>query len=59
MSRIDVGNDMRSPQTVAATPENFYSYADDPRIGDICAQLADALEQKLRGELTEDEHKAK
>ena len=59
MSRIDVGNDMRSPQTEAATPENFYSYADDPRIGDICAQLADALEQKLRGELTDDEHKAK
>lgn len=59
MSRIDVGNDMRSPQTATATPENFYSYADDPRIGDICAQLADALEQKLRGELTDDEHKAK
>lgn len=59
MSRIDIGRDMRSPQTTAATPEGFYSYADDPHIGDICAQLADALEQKLRGELTEDEHKAK
>ena len=59
MSRIEIGRDMRSPQTTAATPEGFYRYADDPHTGDICAQLADALEQKLRGELTEDEHKAK
>lgn len=56
MSRIDIGRDIRSPQTEPATPEGFYRYADDPLTGTICAELADLMEQYLRGELAKEEY---
>ena len=44
------------PQVVPATAEGFLQAADDRKTGRICAELADLLEQKQRGELTEDEY---
>ncbi len=45
------------PKVVPATAEVFFQAADDRKTGRICADLADMLEQKLRGEMTEDEYK--
>ena len=45
------------PKVVPATAEGFFQAADDRKTGRICAELADMLEQKLRGEMTEDEYK--
>ena len=45
------------PRVVPATAEGFFQAADDRKTGRICADLADMLEQKLRGELTADEDK--
>ena len=50
---------MRKPKTVPATVEGFYQRTDAPETGRICAELKDALEQHLRGELTKEEYKAK
>lgn len=59
MSRIDLGDNMKKPTTVPATAQGFYERTDSKNTGDICAQLADALEQRLRGELSKEEYKAK
>ena len=58
MARIDIGRNMRSPQTETATPEGFYGYTDDPLTGTICAELEDLREQMLRGELSREDYKA-
>lgn len=50
---------MKKPKTVPATAEGFWKKVDDPKTGRICAELKDALEQNLRGELAKDEYKAK
>ena len=57
MSRFDIGMNIRSPKTVAATVEGFYQMTDDPQTRRICAELADALEALKRGELSRDEYK--
>ncbi len=49
---------MRNPKTVPATVEGFYQRTDSAVTRRICAELADALEQNLRGELTKEEYKA-
>ena len=49
---------MRNPKTVPATVEGFYQRTDSEATRRICAELADALEQNLRGELTKEEYKA-
>ena len=59
MSRIDIGDNMRRPKTVPATVEVFWKKVDDKETGRICAELKDALEQHLRGELSKEEYKAK
>jgi hypothetical protein len=56
MARIDIGQNIMKPQVVPATAEGFLQAADDRKTGRICAELADLLEQKQRGELTEDEY---
>ena len=50
---------MKKPTTVPATVEGFWGRVDDPVTGRICAELKDALEQNLRGELSKEEYKAK
>ena len=59
MSRIDLGDNIRKPKTVPATVEGFNERVDSPETGRICAELADALEQHLRGELSKEDYKAK
>ena len=59
MSRIDLGDNIRKPSTVPATVEGFNERVDSPKTGRICAELADALEQHLRGELSKEDYKAK
>ena len=56
MARIDIGQNIMKPKVVPATAEGFFQAADDRKTGRICADLADMLEQKLRGEMTEDEY---
>lgn len=51
MSRIDIGQNILKPTTVPATAEGFLSLSSDKQTGDICAELADALENCRRGEL--------
>ena len=59
MSRIDLGDNIRKPETVPATVEGFNERADSEKTGRICAELADALEQHLRGELSKEDYKTK
>ncbi len=59
MSKIDIGDNIKKPTTVPATVEGFYKKADDPKTGEICAGLTDALEQHRRGELSKEEYKTK
>jgi len=51
MSRIDIGQNILMPTTVPATAEGFLALAGDKLTGDICAELADALENCRRGEI--------
>ena len=51
MSRIDIGTSILKPTTVPATAEGFLALAGDKLTTDICAELADALENCRRGEL--------
>ena len=59
MSRIDLGDNIKKPKTVPATVEGFNKRVDSEKTGRICADLADTLEQHLRGELSKEEYKAK
>jgi hypothetical protein len=59
MSRIDLGDNIRKPKTVPATVEGFNERVDSEKTGRICAELADALEQHLRGELSKEDYKTK
>ena len=59
MSRFDLGDNIRKPNTVPATVEGFYQRTDSAKTGRICAELADALEQYMRGELTKEDYKTK
>ena len=59
MSRIDIGDNIKKPKTVPATVEGFNKRVDSEVTGKICADLADALEQHLRGELSKEEYKTK
>ncbi len=58
-SRIDLGDNIRKPHTVTATVEGFYQRVDSEKTGRICAELADALEQHLRGELSKADYRTK
>lgn len=54
---IDIGENMLRPKTVEATVEGFWKLVDDGVTGHVCSELADLLEQKLRGELSAEEYK--
>lgn len=59
MSRIDLGDNILKPKTVPATVEGFWKKVDAKKTRDICAELADILEQHLRGELSKEDYKTK
>ena len=59
MSRIDLGNNIRNPKTVPASVEGFYQKTDAAETKRICAELADAHEAQLRGDLSKDDYKTK
>ena len=59
MSRFDLGDNIKKPKTVPATVEGFNKRVDSEKTGRICAELADVLEQLLRGELSKEEYKTK
>ena len=59
MSRIDLGDNIVKPKTVPATVEGFWKRVDAKKTRDICAELADILEQTLRGEMSKEDYKTK
>ena len=59
MSRIDLGDNILKPKTVPATVEGFWERVDAKKTCEICADLADILEQYLRGELSKEDYKTK
>ena len=59
MSRFDLGDNIKKPKTVPATVEGFNKRVDSKKTGRICAELADILEQQLRGELSKEDYKTK
>ena len=59
MSRFDLGDNIKKPKTVPATAEGFWKRVDSEKTGRICAELADVLEQQLRGELSKEDYKTK
>lgn len=56
MSRFDLGTSIKNPTVVPATAEGFARMMDDPKVGRICAELADLYEQYLRGSLKKEEY---
>ena len=59
MSRFDLGDNMKNPKTVPATVEGFWKRVDDEKTGRICAELADLLEARRRGEISPEDYKTK
>ncbi len=59
MSRIDLGDNIKKPKTVSATVEGFYQRVDDQQTVSISAELADTLEQHLRGAFGKEEYRTK
>jgi len=50
---------MKNPKTVPATVEGFWKRVDDEKTGRICAELADLLEARRRGEISPEDYKTK
>lgn len=59
MSRFDLGDNIKKPKTVPATVEGFNKRVNSEKTGRICAELADVLEQQLRGELSKEDYRKK
>ena len=59
MSRFDLGDNIKKPKTVPATVEGFWKKVDATRTGRICAELADILEAKRRGDMSQEDYKTK
>ena len=59
MSRIDLGDNIKKPKTVPATVEGFWKRVDAQKTGRICAELADILEAKRRGDMSQEDYKTK
>lgn len=56
MARIDIGRNILNPSVVPATAEGFRQAAEAPETCRVCAELADLLEDKLRGSLKKEEY---
>ncbi len=59
MSRFDLGDNIKKPKTVPATVEGFNKRVDSKKTGRICAELADILEAKRRGDMSQEDYKTK
>ena len=59
MSRFDLGDNIKKPKTVSATVEGFWKRVDAQKTGRICAELADILEAKRRGDMSQEDYKTK
>ena len=59
MSRFDLGDNIKKPKTVPATVEGFWKKVDAQKTGRICAELADILEAKRRGDMSPEDYKTK
>ena len=59
MSRFDLGDNIKKPKTVPATVEGFWKRVDSEKTGRICAELADILEAKRRGDMSQEDYKTK
>ena len=59
MSRFDLGDNIKKPKTVPATVEGFWKRVDAQKTGRICAELADILEAKRRGDMSQEDYKTK
>lgn len=59
MSRFDLGDNIKKPSTVPATVEGFWKRVDATKTGRICAELADILEAKRRGDMSQEDYKTK
>ena len=59
MSRFDLGDNIKKPKTVPATVEGFWKRVDSEKAGRICAELADILEAKRRGDMSQEDYKTK
>ena len=59
MSRFDLGDNIKKPKTVPATVEGFWKRVDAQKTGRICAELADILEAKRRGDMSPEDYKTK
>ena len=46
-----ISNNVRSRVVRVCTPELFHQVVHSPLVGRICAEIADALEAKRRGEM--------
>ena len=56
MATFDTGKNIKKPAVVPATAEGFARMMDDPKVGRICAELADLYEQYMRGSLKKKEY---
>ena len=54
--RFDIGNNIKSPMVEPITAEGFLQATQASETGRICGELADALEQYLRGKLKKEEY---
>ena len=59
MSRFDLGDNIKKPKTVPATVEGFWKRVDSQKTSRICAELADILEAKRRGDMSQEDYKTK
>ena len=57
--KFGIGNNVRSRLVRECTPELFHQAVDSTRVAQVCAEIADAREMFLRGELTKEEFETK
>jgi len=54
-----IGNNVKSRVVRTCTPELFHQAVDSRKVAQVCAEIADAREMYLRGELTKEEFETK
>ena len=57
--KFGIGNNVKSRVVRTCTPELFHQAVDSRKVAQVCAEIADAREMYLRGELTKEEFETK